>query len=331
MKLRKGDTIRVVCPSMAHGILSHETIKEAVRVLTEEFGLIVTFGRGTSESVDPLTCSTSLASRLDDLDEAFRDPSVKAILTSIGGFNSNQLLPHLDYELIRQNPKILCGYSDITALQVAIYSQTGLTTYSGPHFSTFGMKRGNEYCKAAFKKFFMEGDSDKILIKPSPEFSVDAWYLDQDARIFLPNDGHLVIQGGSCEGTLFGGNLSTLVALLGTPFLPMNFDGPVVLFLEDDELARGDTPFVFERSLTSLCQALIKPGSVAGLVIGRFHPDCGMSKANIAGIVGRLFPGVPCLANADFGHTSPIGIIPLAGKARMSCGPSQQSELYITH
>lgn len=85
--------------------------------------------------------SSSIRSRVADIHEAFNDSSVKAILTVIGGFNSNQLLPYLDYDLISENPKILCGFSDITALATAIYTQTELITYSGAHFSSFPWKR----------------------------------------------------------------------------------------------------------------------------------------------------------------------------------------------
>lgn len=75
------------------------------------------------------------------MNEAFGDQNVKAVFTVIGGSNSNQLLPYLDYELIRQNPKIFCGFSDITALLNGIYAKTGLVTFSGPHFSSLGMKK----------------------------------------------------------------------------------------------------------------------------------------------------------------------------------------------
>ncbi|MGE1099278.1 LD-carboxypeptidase, partial [Bacillus altitudinis] len=76
--------------------------------------------------------------RVEDLHEAFRDPNVKGIFTAVGGYNANQLLRYIDYELIKENPKVLMGYSDITAILLAIHKKTGLTTYSGPHFSTFG-------------------------------------------------------------------------------------------------------------------------------------------------------------------------------------------------
>ncbi|GAA1436923.1 hypothetical protein GCM10009616_37820 [Microlunatus lacustris] len=99
--------------------------------------LEVTFGRHVERDVFD---SAAIASRVADLRDAFADPDVRGMWTVIGGFNSNELLPHLDGELIARNPKIFCGYFDITALQNAILARTGLVTSSGPHWSTFGMR-----------------------------------------------------------------------------------------------------------------------------------------------------------------------------------------------
>ncbi len=101
-------------------------------------GLRLSFGEHVDE--DDEFRSGSIASRVADLHAAFADPEVAAILTAIGGFNSNELLPHLNWELIAANPTVLCGYSDITALSNAIFARTGLVGYSGPHWSSFGMR-----------------------------------------------------------------------------------------------------------------------------------------------------------------------------------------------
>ena len=96
--------------------------------------------------------SSSVESRIADLHEAFADSKVKGILTVLGGYNSNHLLDYIDYDLIAKNPKILCGFSDITALLNAIYAKTGLVSYSCPHFSTFAMQKGLEHTLEYFKK-----------------------------------------------------------------------------------------------------------------------------------------------------------------------------------
>lgn len=123
-------------------------------------------------------------------------------MTVIGGFNSNQLLRYLDYELIRRNPKLFCGYSDITALSNAIYAKTGLITYSGPHFSTFGMERGIEYTAEHFLAAMTT--NEVMTVKAVEQWSDDAWYLDQERRDFIPNEGWAILQTGACEGTIIG-------------------------------------------------------------------------------------------------------------------------------
>ena len=111
-KIMAGDEVRVVAPSRSLSIVSQEGIVQAKKRL-EDLGLNVTFGKHVM--VSDLHQSSSIEQRVNDLHEAFADPNVKGILTAIGGFNSNELLPYLDYELIRNNPKILCGFSDVTA------------------------------------------------------------------------------------------------------------------------------------------------------------------------------------------------------------------------
>jgi len=139
-KLMPGDEVRVIAPSRSMGIISNTNKALAIKPL-EDLGLCVTFGQHVNEH-DHMH-SSSTASRITDLHTAFADQNVKAVLAVIGGYNSNQLLDLIDYELIKQNPKIFCGFSDITALGNAIYHKTGLVTYSGMHFSTFAMqKRG---------------------------------------------------------------------------------------------------------------------------------------------------------------------------------------------
>ena len=139
-KLNKGDEIRVIAPSRSMRILNNETITAAKERL-EKLGFKVSFGKNVSNSMGEDYNCASIEDRIEDLHDAFRDKNVKAILTVIGGYNVNQLLEHIDYELIKENPKILCGFSDITALCNAIYTKTGMVTYSGPHFSSFGMKK----------------------------------------------------------------------------------------------------------------------------------------------------------------------------------------------
>ncbi len=179
-------------------------------------GFKVSFGKHLEE-IDDFS-SSPINSRIEDLHNAFSDKNVKAILTVIGGHNSNQLLDYIDWELIRNNPKILCGFSDITALNNSILAKTGLVTYSGSHYSTFSQKLHFDYTLDYFKKCLMT--NDQFEIKPSSEWSDDQWYIDQEKRNLIKNDGYLVINDGEAEGTIIGGNLCTFNLLQGTKYLP---------------------------------------------------------------------------------------------------------------
>lgn len=150
-KLQIGDEIRVIAPSRTMSILKDDIIQNAKQRL-EKLGFKVTFGKNVLKSIDDNFKCANIQDRVEDLHEAFKDKNVKAILTVIGGYNVNQILDYIDYDLIKANPKIICGFSDITALSNAIYAKTGMVTYSGPHFSSFGMKKGFEYTRGVFSK-----------------------------------------------------------------------------------------------------------------------------------------------------------------------------------
>lgn len=178
-KLKTGDEIRIISPANSLGIIAKDQLEHATKLL-EKLGFTVSFAGHAYEQ--DIFGSSSVASRVEDIHNAFSDPQVKGILTTLGGHNSNQLLRELDYDLIAANPKRLCGYSDITVLSNAIYAKTGLLTYSGPHFSTFGMKLGNEYTVECFTKMMMGHEA--VTVEPSEHWSDDAWFIDQENRVF---------------------------------------------------------------------------------------------------------------------------------------------------
>lgn len=307
-KLRPGDEVRVVAPACSLAVVS-----PAVRQIAQErlagLGLRVSFGAHAAE-LDAFR-SAAIAARVEDLHAAFADPQARAILTSLGGYNSNQLLDALDYDLIRANPKILCGYSDITALACAIYARAGLMTYSGPHYSTFGMRRGLDYTLEYFQKCLMQ--SEPFEVQPAPAWSDDPWYADQEKRLFVDNAGWQVIQPGLGEGRLIGGNLCTLNLLQGTPYMPSL--GGCLLFVEDDEESRAEH---FDRDLQSLLHQVDLTG-LAGLVIGRFQRASNIRREILAEIVAtkQALAGVPVIAQVDFGHTTPQLTLPIGGRARL--------------
>lgn len=278
-------------------------------------GLKLSFGRNV-ESCDDFV-SSSVAARLADLHEAFADPEVDGILTVIGGFNSNQLLHDIDYELIGANPKVFCGFSDITAINNAVYARSSLVTYSGPHYSSFGMARHFDYSEEYFRSCVFS--SEPFEVRPCSGWSDDEWWLDQDHRQVESTTAWWVINPGHAEGTVLGGNQCTFNLLHGTQFMP-DLSGSV-LFLEDDAAVK---PWDFDRDLVSILQ---QPGfeAVRALVIGRFQQASGMTRSLLEQIITTKpeLADVPVIANVDFGHTTPTITIPIGGTARIEADPAR--------
>ena len=167
-KLRPGSSVRVIAPSRSLAIIGPEVRAEA------------------------------------DMHAAFAYPGVDGILTVIGGFNANRLLTGIDYSLVAAHPKVLCGFSDITVLSSALYARAGLVGYSGPHYSSFGMKHHFGYTEAGFRACVME--DGPITLTPSPQWSDDAWFLDQAERHLEQPTGWWVLQEGETDGIIVGGN-----------------------------------------------------------------------------------------------------------------------------
>jgi muramoyltetrapeptide carboxypeptidase LdcA involved in peptidoglycan recycling len=325
-KLRPGDEIRVIAPSRSMAILTEESHHAASAARLAELGIRVTFGARVRELDD--FGSSSVASRVADLHEAFLDPSVRGVLTVIGGFNANQLLRAIDWDLIAKHPKVFCGYSDITALQNAMLAKSNLVTYSGPHFSTLAMTKGLEYTLRGFARCAMEeGPFD---VEPSREWSDDRWFLDQENRTFHPNAGPVVLRAGVGEGTIVGGNLCTLNLLQGTEWMP-SLDGAVV-FVEEDAQAGALGPLEFDRNLQSL---LHQPGieRIAGLAIGRFQPGSNMTLDLLRKIVETKteLARVPVACGFDFGHTTPHMTFPVGGRVRLDCAGARPRLTVLTH
>ncbi len=310
-KLKQGDEIRIIAPARNILGIPEEHIQLA-KIHLENLGFKVTFSKNFYQG--DIMSSMSVTERLEDLHEAFLDKNVKCVLAAIGGYNSNQLLKYIDYQLIQNNPKILCGFSDITALQNAIFARTGLITYAGPFFITFAMQKGFDYTETYFKKAFMQNESYRIT--PALSWSDDKWYLDQENRHFETNDWQ-VVHGGSSSGTAIGGNLSTFRLLCGTQYMPMPKD--VVLFIEDDAYTiESDAP-EFDRNLQSLIH---QPwfDTVRGIVIGRFQKGSNVSDEELKYIIETKaeLKHLPILTHVDFGHTHPLFTFPIGGKVFMN-------------
>jgi muramoyltetrapeptide carboxypeptidase len=321
-KLKRGDEIRIISPSRSLSIIGDET-RSVANERFAELGLKLSFGKHVEE-IDDFN-SSRVASRLEDLHEAFADTNVKGILTVVGGFNSNQLLRGIDWALIKANPKVFCGFSDITALNNSILAKTGLITYSGTHYSTFGMKNYFGYALEHFKKAVM--GSEPINIVPSMEWTDDLWFLDQENRQPIPNEGWLVVHEGEAQGSIRGGNLCTFNLLQGTEYMPDLDD--TILFIEDDE---ESLPHHFDRNLVSLIQQPNFSG-VKAIVIGRFQKASKMSNDLLRQMIESKpeLKDLPVIANVDFGHTNPLITYPIGGDVEVKVSKTTPRILITSH
>ena len=225
----------------------------------------------------------------------FTDAAVKAVLPVRGGWGCARILPHLDFDAIRRNPKVLVGYSDLTALILAVQAKTGLVAFHGPN----GASEWNETSADWFTRVVLRGEA-VTFANPRDKGETLA-QTEYRTRTIVP---------GVARGRLLGGNLSVLTALLGSPYLP-DFRG-AILFLEDV----NEAPYRVDRMLTQLALAGVL-GSVAGVVWGTCHdcdPDAGFGSLTIPDLLDdHVKPlGVPAWRGALIGHidrqfTLPIG------------------------
>jgi muramoyltetrapeptide carboxypeptidase len=238
--------------------------------------------------------------RASDINEAFRDTSVRAIICTRGGCGTAQVLPHIDYALIAKNPKILFGYSDITALQVAIFNATGLVTFYGPMVATDFGKGLTRYKMKNFFSILSETKEVVELKNPSQK-------------------NMLTLHPGTAEGQLAGGCLSVVVATLGTAH-EIDTKGKILFFEDVDE-----KPHRIDRYLTQLIQAG-KLQHASGIIFGTFTKCEYLSRDNYSKfgvtlldmIRERVAPlGIPAIYGLQFGHVTNKLTIPFGGYATL--------------
>ncbi|MDZ7375363.1 MAG: LD-carboxypeptidase [candidate division KSB1 bacterium] len=244
-RIALGDTVGLIAP--ASNAFEPTTIREGVETL-QSLGFRVKLGAHIRDKLGYLAGSD--ADRVADLHQMFRDNEVKAIFALRGGYGSMRLLNLIDYDLIKNNPKILIGYSDITSLLIAIHQKTGLVTFHGPvAISSF-----TKYTRDIFWK--MLGSPQPFGELPHPE----------PANPLRPTAHLNCIRPGKATGRLIGGNLTLFTALLGTPYEADTHGA--ILFLEET----GEEPYDIDRMLTQLLLAG-KLNQIAGLAFDKC-PDC---------------------------------------------------------
>lgn len=315
-KLKKGDHVRVIAPSHSFPPEKSEFIKKQGKQRLEKLGLKVSFGKYVDEFNDFST--TTVEHRLEDLHEAFADPEVQAIIPAKGGSSGNQLLKYIDYELIKRNPKIICGLSDITEVAAAIYAKTGIVTYYGPHFTMLAASKIVDYSLENMRQTFFS--EEVVRLQPSEYYSNSEF----DKEVIV-NDGFWTINEGSAEGSCVGGNLMTVNCLTGSEFMPELEDR--VVFLEENKV-------IDFRGVQKELQAILNQrngSSMRGLVIGRFQRQTGMDRELLTKLIQskKELEEVPVIANIDFGHTTPMVTFPIGGKLKFEARGGDKIKLQL--
>lgn len=325
-KLQLGDRIALIAPSESFKKISSIGPIVEKRFISE-FGIHIEKSKHCTEEPD-LLGSCSIKSRVSDLHSAFKDKSIKAVICATGGFNANDLLPYIDWGIIKDNPKPFIGSSDLTVLLNAVYAKTGVVTYLCPNFFKFGMKLGLEYTLEYFRKALFLKEPYSIL--SSKKWSEDKWYVDQDNRVFHENKGYVVCNTGTAKGKIVGGNLCSFNLLQGTEYMPKLKDA--ILFIEDDDLAGEFTFSEFYRNFQSLMQQP-HAESIKGILIGRFLSRSQMTTEKINFIAkssGKL-SDIPIIANVDFGHTDPSFAFPIGGTVEIYAKKNKVEIMIINH
>lgn len=296
-RLHPGDTIGLIAPASAPP--KAETIDEAVAAV-EKMGFKVKLGRNARKRLGFLAGSDR--DRAADLMQMFADKKVHGILCVRGGYGTARLLNLFDYRLIRQNPKIFVGYSDITALHCAFLKEADLLTFHGPMgTSDFAKKDYPEFSRQSFLA---------LLTQPKPYGSVRRGYREKTVSI---------LRAGKVSGELIGGNICILCTMIGTRFEP-SFRNKILFFEDVDE-----EPFRFDRMLTFLLNAGLLQ-QVAGIAIG-INSHCEDPKAKTAKeyrqtlddvFRDRLLPlKIPVVTGLPFGHVPYNATIPVGGRATL--------------
>ena len=285
-KLKKGDTIGVIAPSNYIEKDDLEYINASI-ALMEASGFKVKFGKYVFE--DTLGYGTSPEKRAADINWAFKDDEVKAIMCVKGGEDSNTTLDYIDYEMIKKHPKIICGFSDNTSILNAIHEKTGLVTYHGPTFKSLTSWETG-YAYKQFIKTFAENTESLIMGEPEDEYTT--------------------IQAGQATGELVGGNLSLFTKLVCGKYA-VNLQDKI-LFLE--ELGFEAAPEMVNSNIYYLKQNGVFD-RIAGLWIGNYeHPSKVSIEKIIKNAIGDEYK-FPIIKSDNFGHIDKKIIIPIGTKA----------------
>lgn len=285
-KLKIGDIIGVCAPA---GPIINEKIEEVYKAKEkiEKLGFKVKFSKNLFSNTNGY--SATAKEKAEDINEMFKDKEVKMIWCAKGGENSNSTFEYLDYELIEQNPKIICGYSDITSITNMITEKTGLVTFSGTNFKTIATDETDYSLKEVLNRF-----------------------LDGSLEFGETVEGYRTIQNGVAEGQLIGGNLSLIRGMVSGKY---NIDfTDKILFLE--ELGFETGPELASNFLYYMKQNGVFD-NVKGIWIGNYTHESGIKLETILlDVIGDEFKG-PIIKSENFGHIEQKTVIPIGSMAQI--------------
>lgn len=299
---QKGDEIRVIAPSESWSSKKDMQYKISQRIF-EKWGFKVTFGKNV-KAVERLGTG-SVEGRVQDFNDAYADRNVRMVVAINGGWSANALLPYIDWEIVKANPKPLLGFSDITVLLNAIYAKTENIGYLGPNFGTMADPRVSEY---------MQDWLGRVLFDAEPIKLVRSNYWRKSKKSLARTRPWKVLEEGRAEGALLGGNLGTFYLLQGTEYQP-RFNKNFILCVEDDSQSGKFSAHEFDRRLESLLQLPGARQNLKGLIVGRFEADSKVSLPDTEFILKRMkLENVPIIYDMDFGHTKPMLTLPIGGR-----------------
>ncbi len=313
-KLKIGDKIGFFSPSTPITSITIKRFERAKKYL-EDKGFTLVAGKLTGKN-DKYR-SGSILERAEELNELIRDKGVRCIISTIGGMNSNSILPYIDYDAFMNDPKIIVGYSDVTAILFGIYAKTNITTFYGPALvATFG--EFGPFNDLSYKYF------EDILVKdisiPHQFIMPKVWteeYIDwesQNRSKKINCNEWLTIKSGVTRGRLIIGNLNTMAGFWGSQYMPEIIDGDI-LFIEDS-LKDAST---IERTF-SLLKVNNIFDKISGLIYGKHElfDDRGTGKKPyeiLAEVIGEY--DFPFLAEVDCCHTHPMLTLPIGASIEL--------------
>lgn len=316
-RLKEGDTIGVFTPSSPATVTAKKRFDRAKSFL-ESKGFTIVEGKLTGQSEGYR--SGSPKERAAELNELLRNPSIKMIMSTIGGTNSNSMLPYIDYEAFKQNPKIVVGYSDATAILLALYAKTGISTYYGPalvpSFGEFEPLLDDTY--RFFEQYFMK-ESQMPYEIPMPEHWSDepVNWLEKTTEKRLFKNKWVTGQKGVAKGRLIGGNVNTMYGFIGSEYFPEVKQGDILLI--EDCMKNAS---IVEKNFAMLKVQDIFD-KVAGILLGKHeqYDDLGTGKQPLDLLLEQLDElAIPILSEFDTCHTHPIHPVAIGKQVMMDAG-----------